>query len=145
LVRLPDGAERERVELVVERRREAGVLDAHVAQLARVVVVGRAAAVEHAVVLPRRRAAGDGSRALDLDVAGAVDQAVADDDQPAPVARLPLSCRTRRREHDRRLGRAGGLDLRAAHDEQRRSERAKSPWTVVPGWMVRVAPLATWM
>ena len=57
--------------------------------------------------------------------AGAAQHAVADDDQAAPVARLPLTDRLRRREHDRQGGGADGHDLRAAQDEQRRAERVE--------------------
>jgi hypothetical protein len=86
----------QRVELLVRSGREAGELDADVAQHAAVVVV-----VAAAVVLQRVLRTGPG--ALDVGRRAAVGDPVADDDHAAPVTRLPLPDRALRGEDDRPL------------------------------------------
>jgi hypothetical protein len=125
------------VQLLVRRRRVAGELDAHVAQHAAVVVVVRAAVVELRRVDVRRRAG-----ALDLRGARAVDDAVADDDQAAPVAGLPLADRPLGREHDRRSAVPSAMMREPRSTNSDEPGTSKSPTIFVPGSIVSVALLA---
>src|SRR5688572_27203695 len=84
--------ERERVELVVQRRCVSGELDANVAELSAIVGIGAPAAVCDAIILPARRLRVVGSGAFDVDIdAGATERRVTDDDQSTPVAWLALT------------------------------------------------------
>ena len=103
-----DRAERDAVDLLVGLEREAGELDAHVAQHARVVGVDRVAA--SAVI----RA----GTALDLLLALIVAGAAAED-QSAPVARPTVAGSLFRREDDRLGSGPPGEDLAAPLDNQR--------------------------
>lgn len=103
-----DRAERDAVDLLVGLEREAGELDAHVAQHARVVGVDRVAA--SAVI----RAGTAFDLLLALIVAGA-----AAEDQSAPVARPTVAGSLFRREDDRLGSGPPGEDLAAPLDNQR--------------------------
>ena len=88
--------------------------------------VVRPAAVIHRVIAPGG-APGHRPRPLQLHRRAAVDDAVPDQDQAAPVTRLPLARRSRGRHDDGRFRRAYRHDPRAPEHEERRARQPLDP------------------